>query len=383
MIFEELINSPESDWLDFKQEWYKSTIDLIIDILCMANSDANSDRYILIGYDEENRKFHNITQNRRSCDDFHNILNTSNFNRIPNAYIKSIEIDGNLVDIIVIEKTNYRPYFLLKDKKKENKIIRAGVVYSRNGSSNTPICDTASENQISDMWRERFGLTLTPKERFQLYVRDQQNWTYIYEEDGKNLWYYNQFPEFSINFVEPDNVKKYSNPIEKVSYSFTHSIANSYETYIYYKYHNTTIERESLYICDGMKYFLLHPHIDYLYYANDDLNDIHVFPNNAEYSDRGKTIAEIDAHCYEKKGKHNQVLFYYNLKNSFKYYVQQIINYYDLYTDYYYTDVTGFEGNENENIICPSKIYLFENNEDIANRLKQEFLKLQKSNKVT
>lgn len=381
MILEKLINYPESDWLDFKQEWYNSTADMILDILCMANSDANSNRYIVIGYDEKNKQFHDIQQNRKNSDDFHNILNTSNFNRIPNTYIKSIKIDNNLLDIIVIEKTNYRPFFLLKDKSKNGRIVRAGVIYSRNGSSNTPICDTTSESQIADMWRERFGLNLTPKERFKSYVEDYDNWTHIYEEDGKNIWYYNKFPEFSIQFVEPEKMVKYSNPIEHSPEIFTHSIANSYETNIYYKYHNTTLEREKLYICDGMRFLLLHPHADYLYYANNDIEDIHVFPQSSKLSDRGKTIEEIDARTYKRIGKHNQVVFYYNFKNSFKYYIQQIINpkNSNIYDEYRYFDESNLKDGENENIVCPSQIYLLEENADISKKLREEFLKIQRN----
>ena len=44
----DLLNLTENDFLDFKQEWYKDTGCLILDVLCMANSDAKSDRYIVI-----------------------------------------------------------------------------------------------------------------------------------------------------------------------------------------------------------------------------------------------------------------------------------------------------------------------------------------------
>ena len=109
MDFINIINYAESDWLDFKREWYKDTTDMILDILCMANSDAESERYIVIGYDESTKQFCPLTEKRRNRDDVLNILNTANFNRIPNIYIETVFINENELDIIVVEKTKYRP----------------------------------------------------------------------------------------------------------------------------------------------------------------------------------------------------------------------------------------------------------------------------------
>ena len=101
----ELIKYPESDWLDFKVKWHEDNARLILDILCMANCDANSDRYLVIGYNED-KTFGDINIGRKKSDDFFNLLNTSNFNRIPDIQLETISIDGNELDIIIIKKTN-------------------------------------------------------------------------------------------------------------------------------------------------------------------------------------------------------------------------------------------------------------------------------------
>ncbi|HSA05718.1 MAG TPA: hypothetical protein P5556_00905 [Candidatus Gastranaerophilales bacterium] len=128
---------------------------------------------------------------------------------------------------------------------------------------------------------------------------------------------------------------------------------------------------------------MLHPHCDWLYYNPADLADVHVFANSSDISDRGKTVREVDAQGIEQNGNHRQICFFYNIKNSFEYYVQKILNHgiYDVYTDYSYFDSSNNKGEENENIICPDKIYLLDSNEDIATRLRAEFLKLQQGNK--
>lgn len=384
MDFSNIINYAESDWLDFKREWYKDTTDMILDILCMANSDAESERYIVIGYDESTKQFCPLAENRRNRDDVFNILNTANFNRIPNIHLETVNINENELDIIVIERTKYRPYFLLKDKcpQKCKKCIRAGVIYSRTGSSNTPINECASENDVANMWRERFGLTLSPKERFNIYIQDIDNWKHIYNDDAEknvNIWYYEPFPEFTMEYIMPENMISYSNPPEHASYNFAHSIGNSYETSLKFKYHTTIIDIQTLIIGDNVKYYILHPHIDYVYYNPKDVMDVHVFANNNLISDRGASIKDIDAHAYNRTGVYNQVRFCYNFFYSFTYCVQKILNkFYDINKDYRYFDDSQLENGENFGIVCPSQIYLLEENEDVATRLRSEFIQLQK-----
>lgn len=377
--YEQLLTQLESNYIDFKQQWYADTIDLILDILCMANSDAKSDRYLIIGYKETEKKFCDISVNRKNRDDLSNILSTAGFNRVPEVYIETTNISGNEIDIIIVKKTNYRPYSLLKDKRHSAKIIRAGVIYTRNGSVNTPINESASENQVADMWRERFGLTLSPKERLAIYVQDYKNWKHTCDENYQlSIWHYEPFPEFTIEYSIPKDMSDYSNPPERAGYVFAHSIGNSYETNIRYKYRTTILQTESLFICDKQRYIMLTPHTDWLYYHHEDLTDIHVFANNSHISDRGKTLTKVDC---DSKGKYRQVTFFYNIKNSFEYYVQRILNFdsaQDIYIDYSFNYSGCSNSTENKNITCPSTIYLLESSEDIAIKLRAEFVALQK-----
>lgn len=57
MNFFDLLEQNESEYLDFKSEWHKYPLELVYDILCMANSDATGDRYIIIGV-RANEKTH-------------------------------------------------------------------------------------------------------------------------------------------------------------------------------------------------------------------------------------------------------------------------------------------------------------------------------------
>ena len=51
----ELIKSGENSSADFKEKYYtdEAKVDLIHDILCLANSEIDSDRYIVLGVDDD------------------------------------------------------------------------------------------------------------------------------------------------------------------------------------------------------------------------------------------------------------------------------------------------------------------------------------------
>ena len=42
----------EGVYWDFKQQWYSNNADLLHDVICMANSPANRDCYIIIGVED-------------------------------------------------------------------------------------------------------------------------------------------------------------------------------------------------------------------------------------------------------------------------------------------------------------------------------------------
>ena len=67
----------EGEYWDFKEQWYCNNVDLIHDILCMANSPANRDCYVIIGIkdktyevlgvDVKNRKNQQNDKRANSC----------------------------------------------------------------------------------------------------------------------------------------------------------------------------------------------------------------------------------------------------------------------------------------------------------------------------
>lgn len=49
MDLDSLLRQREAEWLDFKKEYHDNNASLLHDILCLANSYSNSDRYLVFG----------------------------------------------------------------------------------------------------------------------------------------------------------------------------------------------------------------------------------------------------------------------------------------------------------------------------------------------
>ena len=119
--------------------------------------------------------------------------------------------EDRTVDVIQITNDCNRPYFLTSDNKCQGTLVRAGVIYSREADTNTPINSSAAEIEIENMWAERFGLTLTPMQRFLIYIEQIGGWIkynpgqvvadeshLVDQEVDVDEYYFNQYPEFKI-----------------------------------------------------------------------------------------------------------------------------------------------------------------------------------------
>ncbi len=197
-LVEHLVNQKkEGDWWDFKQKHHSKLLELLHDILCLANIIYEGDRFIIFGVSDDyeitglNEKDMRLTQA-----DILNFLRTKSFayHKIPNVKLDSILIDGKELDILTIKNENHKPYFLTKDETKKGTTIRAGTIYSRMGDSNTPKDGSANPYEIEAMWRQRFGLDKKASERFIDVLVDFKNWKY----DGINKAFYDIDPDYTI-----------------------------------------------------------------------------------------------------------------------------------------------------------------------------------------
>lgn len=249
-----LIKMGECERLDFKREWHQNNVDLVHDLLCLANAYTNTDRYIIFGIGDGGNIIGLTSEQKRLKDNhIYDILkNKPRLNRIPTISVEEHLVDNKIIDLLIIRNRPDKPFFLLKDYRENNqankKLLRAGVIYTRHGSRNTAFSDdTASDDQIELMYRERFALDKNPLERMHMFLNDPDLW--IRSGDS---FYYEKFPEFRVDRGETRDafdeewVKNGHFSDTKNNKVISYSLA----------YHGTKLADVSIVALDGYRHFV-------------------------------------------------------------------------------------------------------------------------------
>ena len=194
----------EGDSWDFKREWHHDTADLLHDVICMSNLLVEEEGLIIIGVDETSG--YSVCDvvgdsHRRDTMEMVNFLRDKPFagGARPMVHVEAVELGGKTIDVIVVEKSLHVPFYLVQDfRGQENnhpsgRTVRANFIYTRVGDTNTPIDKSADPDKVVALWRKRFGLDLTPADKFCLFLQDYDNWESL---DGCESWFYAPSPEF-------------------------------------------------------------------------------------------------------------------------------------------------------------------------------------------
>ncbi|MCA1629644.1 MAG: ATP-binding protein, partial [Acidobacteria bacterium] len=154
-----LISQKESEWLDFKQTFHENNAKLLHDILCLSNSFYEGDRFIVFGIAND-KHIHGVENdpNKKTNADLHDFLRQVHLNKIPQVELTLHKVEGHEIELLYIKNAPKKPYFLRKDFQVGRVLIRAGVIYTRLDDTNIPVKETAPEDHIELMWKERFGL---------------------------------------------------------------------------------------------------------------------------------------------------------------------------------------------------------------------------------
>jgi hypothetical protein len=238
--------SDETETYDRKKEFHSNNAELVHDILCLCNSYSDQDRFLVFGIGDDGTIV-GVTgdPNRKTNAQFQDLIRQAHFNRLPSVHYWEIEMQGAEIGILRIRNRPDKPFFLIKDKREGQTTVRAGVVYTRIGDTNVPLRETAPEEMIELMWRERFGFGLTPRQRIGRLLLDTKNWKSI---DEDNYLYHHEFPEFTIQRGE-----ELVNPFEE---PWVHKFPDSsaYSFYVTLNYHTTILDRIVFVGVDGGRY---------------------------------------------------------------------------------------------------------------------------------
>jgi hypothetical protein len=207
----------EGEYWDFKQQWHSNNADLLHDIICMANSPANRDCYIIIGIEDGSGNILGVNdENRKNQQNVIDLLGQKPSwagGYRPEVYVKTISIANKDIDVVVIKQSDNTPFFLLEDYKKENHTIFKGAIYTRKGDTNTPKTGTADLRDIELLWKRRFGLLYNPSQRAKIYLKDLDNWEMAEDATDKfgrddSFLFYRPDPDFTVYFIYEDDTDK-------------------------------------------------------------------------------------------------------------------------------------------------------------------------------
>ena len=258
-IIEELVKSNrESSYWDFKLHHHVNKADLLHDIICLANSVDQHDKYLIYGIsDPPTCKVKGVAnENRRSQSEIIDFLRSKKFagDIRPEIELKTISIATKEVDVLTIIDAPRKPYFLLEDYRDKDKNIKAHHIYTRNLDSNTPKNRSADLLAISEMWRERFGLNLRPAEYMLQLLMEPDDW----DKDigNRDHAYHKNFPEYQIRFGElEDNYNVYR---------FFYMNESSYRRNVKFTHNGTELFSLGAVYVDEMRKMIAEPEMSYV-----------------------------------------------------------------------------------------------------------------------
>lgn len=284
----DFLNQSESEFLDFKQKFSSNKADLVHDILCMANCSHNGSRYLVFGVTDNKEVVGIDDKSAISSHDLYDLFKNLQINRIPKFKLNSLILKERRVFCLEIYDLPNKPYFLLKDYNYQGSNVRAGVVYTRTGCTNTPISGTASDLDIEMMYEEKFGIKKTPLERFEDYLADTDGWRYKLPDHSSEMkelvFHYERFPEFTIqiNYFEKVNPQYWELEFDgEVTHHF-----------LRLKFHSTELEKFSVLRYDRGDYHTLMPKLVYLDREGTDFKSYYFVQDSKDFF-LNKIIQEV------------------------------------------------------------------------------------------
>lgn len=256
----------EGDYWDFKLEHHKNKADLLHDIICMANSRADRDCFIIYGIEDKSFEIKGIENdnNKRTQQNIIDFLKDKPFvgGIRPVVELRAIEIQNHTIDVLVIKNTYDVPYYLTNNYSDGSKnVVYANNIYTRVGDTNTPKRESADINNVEYLWRKRFLLDKPPLVQISEKLKYKKEWKRT--DDG---YYHIYNPEFRIK-IEDDESRKQP---EYYAYMMTNEQV-SYQT-LEVKFYETVLDSFVVVVLDGGRYSAIVPTSEFIHLNNRSLN---------------------------------------------------------------------------------------------------------------
>lgn len=201
----------EGSYWDFKRNWHSNNADLLKDIICMSNNTTvdMQDGYIIFGIEDKTYNVIGISgdRNRKNQENIIGFLSDQSWSgeEMPDIDVKTIEIEGKEIDVLIIHNSNVTPYYLLKNYEKPDvhgkgkTVVHAGVIYSRIGDRNTSSAECATKQAVEFLWKKRFGLVGSDSIKVIKRLQNVDSW---YSSDEYDTFFNREYSDIRI---ERDN----------------------------------------------------------------------------------------------------------------------------------------------------------------------------------
>lgn len=231
-IIDLIENRVESEYVDFKQEFYHKdkTQDLIKDVLSFANAFSNDEKYIIFGADENDNLFDVDCEKVRDISEINQILNEycEPFIKVENY---CFTYKGKNLLALIISGNFDRPYLIKKDYQKNGFVwLRTGEIYIRKGATNFK----ASRDDLDCIYANRETIQLTVKDNslqfknlrhghkkelvccIPILVDNNSNKSIIINNGTVNWQYYNTSSGSHVNYIE-DGEESYIKELKNIN----------------------------------------------------------------------------------------------------------------------------------------------------------------------
>jgi len=249
----------EGECWDFKQEWHTNTEDLIKDIICFANTVHDENCYLVFGVSDD-LKITGMQKPRTKQSDIIDTISHLVFagDVYPKIEVKTIQLDGFDIDVLIIFNIESTPIFLKKPYGK----MREGCIYLRIGDKNTPNLGNADVTDIENLWRKRLGLTKPPLEYIYDRMHNKLEWT---ERDES---YYNIYrPEYTLQIIHDNDCRR-----EAEFYAYAMMNSNTSYEMLNVMYQTTVLESFQLVVLDGGRLEIPTPEWGFVCHEDYDMN---------------------------------------------------------------------------------------------------------------
>ncbi len=372
----------EGSYWDFKESWYEDKAELLLDIICMANNQEDRTAFLIIGIKDQTMEVVGVENdpNRKKLSDLSQFVNGKPFAvYAPEIDLQTIYMDNHQIDVISIFSTTHTPYYLEKDykdqaygKKNNNKgkQVLHGRIYVRVNDRKAGVDQAAPYSCIEHLWRRRFGLDLTPKQKMLVLLEEYKKWDCDW--GNRKYAYHEECPEYQL--VRGERFEKgyhpasafYINPI--MSFSPLSVL-----------YHNTIIYESEIWSLDNNSIYLPKPFeyrddenskIRYSYYLLDSIEGklLTIFTKGTnDIASRDPIDSQLLVFRNEKEKK----LFDQYLQKHLGDYTEEEV--YKKYQHYIEADKQGGGGKKAYNAFCIAKIaMIYENWRNCCIKIEEE-----------